>query len=673
MDELKDLRSKLSELQAAQEQRNHAKPGEENARQLVKQTNERFAALLNATTDVACITDSSGVYLAVNDALAQRLGKRPDELLGQSAFQFFPPDVTKRRQNRLARVIRTGKPLREEQENRGRVFDESIYPILDSQGTVTALAVFARDITEQKRAEVALRQAHDELEKRVRVRTAELSKANAQLRNEISRREKIQDELAKSELLHRMLVETAKDLIWSVDLNLKYTYISPSVHEVLGYTVEEIMSLNPLDVLTPQSRELVLSALEEELGLEKPKPRDRFVSRTVTVEHYHKNGTIVWFEITTSFLRDENGTPVGIIGISRDITQRKRQEEALRESKDTIEALLNGTTDHALLLDPEANFLALNEAAARRIGKPVSELIGKKALNYLPTGVREIRESWLDKAVQSGAGVRFHDECAGRFFDNSVYPILDDSGNVKAVAIFDRDITDRKIAEDQLRESLKENEVLLREVHHRVKNNLQVVSSLLNLQSRDSKTKTYEQMFSESRSRIQSMALIHEKLYRASDLAHIDFKEYIRSLLADLFHSFGANSNQVVVKLDIEVVPLTVDIATPCALIANELVSNCLKHAFPDGRPGTIRFFFASSDDRFDLIVSDNGVGLPENVDLNSPQTLGLRLVNILVKQLGGRMEVRRSKGAEVRIHFKRLTNETLDARQLSRWCEGLS
>jgi PAS domain S-box-containing protein len=361
-----------------------------------------------------------------------------------------------------------------------------------------------------------------------------------------------------------------------------------------------------------------------------------------------------------TFLRDENGPPAGILGISRDITKRKRQEDALRESKDTIEALLNGTTDHALLLDVDANFLALNEAAARRLGKRVSELIGKKAPDYLPPGVRENRTSWFDKAVRTGEGVRFQDECAGRYFDNTVYPILDDSGKVKAVAIFDRDITEHKIADEQLRASLKQNEVLLREVHHRVKNNLQVVSSLLNLQSRNMKEKTCEQVFSESRSRIQSMALIHEKLYKASDLAHIDFKEYITSLLGDLFYSFGANANRIAIKLDIEAAPLTVDTATPCALITNELVSNCLKHAFPDSGSGMIRIGFAAGEEEFELVVSDNGVGLPEDIDPQHPRTLGLRLVNTLVKQLGGRMEVRRTDGAEFRIRFKRSASEAL-------------
>lgn len=662
LEELREMRKKLSEVKSSPEQGDHSKcsPEGESAQRLLRQTKERLEAILNATTDVACLTDSSGVYLALNEALAQRLGKTVDELQGKVAFQFFPPDVAMRRRERLARVIETRKPLREEESNNGRVFDESVYPILDSAGNVKAVAIFARDITEQKQAEEALRHAHDELDKRVRERTSELSQAVARLEEEISQRQKIQEELAKSELLHRMLVETAKDIIWSVDLDLNYTFVSPSVQEVLGFTVEEIMGMNPRAVLTPSSRELILRAFEEELSLEQPTHRDRFVSRTLNIEHLHKNGSLLWLEITTTLLRDEHGAPVGIIGISRDITKRKRQEEALKESKETIEALLNATTDHAVLLDAQTNFLALNEAVARRLGVPRRELIGKQAVDYFLPSVRERRQRWFDEVISTGKGVRFEDELDGRFFDNSLYPILDDKGRVKAVAIFARDMTDQKIAEDQLRASLKENEVLLREVHHRVKNNLQVVSSLLNLQSRNMKEKTYEQMFSVSRNRIRSMALIHEKLYKASDLAHIDFKEYITSLLSDLFHSFGANGNRIAVKLDIEAGPLTVDIATPCALVTNELVSNCIKHAFPDPRSGIIRIGFAAAEDEFELVVSDTGVGLPEDIDLQYPQTLGLRLVNTLVKQLGGRMEVRSTDGAEFRIRFKRSTGEAL-------------
>jgi two-component sensor histidine kinase len=174
------------------------------------------------------------------------------------------------------------------------------------------------------------------------------------------------------------------------------------------------------------------------------------------------------------------------------------------------------------------------------------------------------------------------------------------------------------------------------------------------------KEKNFEQMFSESRNRIQSMALIHEKLYQASDLAHIDFKEYIKSLVSDLFHSFGASPNQISVRLDILATPLTVDTATPCALITNELVSNCFKHAFPGNRPGLITVGFGSKDDEYELIVSDNGVGLPESIDLEYPQTLGLRLINTLVKQLKGRIEVRREDGTEFRMRFKRSLGEPL-------------
>jgi PAS domain S-box-containing protein len=548
VEELQEMRRKLAEFQAALEPASPAERAQfdDGAQDLVKVTKERLEAILNATTDVACLTDSSGVYLALNEAVARRLGRKVDELLGKVAYQFFPPEVAARRRDRLARVIRTSKPFREEEESQGRIFDESLFPILDSEGNVKAVAIFARDITEQKRAEKALLQAHDELDKRVQERTTELSRANAHLTEEISRRQGIQEELAKSELLHRMLVETAKDIIWSVDLSLKYTYVSPSVQAILGYTVDEIRAMNPLEVLTPSSRELIRRAFEKELRSELPQPRDKFISRTDCIEHFHKNGGTVWIEITTTFIRDENGAPTGVLGISRDITKRK-------------------------------------------------------------------------------------------------------------------------IAENKLKESVKENEVLLREVHHRVKNNLQVVSSLLSLQSRNIREKTYEQMFEESHNRIQSMALIHEKLYQGRDLAHIDFKGYTRSLLAHLFHSFGVSANQISVQLDIEAVPLAIDTATPCALITNELVSNCLKHAFPDNRPGTIKIAFASHDHGFNLVISDDGVGLPENTDFKSPQTLGLRLVNTLVRQLGGRMEVNHSNGTEFKIQFNKLSNKATGAEILDR------
>jgi PAS domain S-box-containing protein len=216
-----------------------------------------------------------------------------------------------------------------------------------------------------------------------------------------------------------------------------------------------------------------------------------------------------------------------------------------------------------------------------------------------------------------------------------------------------QDITERNQAEEQIKASLKEKEVLLKEIHHRVKNNMQIISSLLNLQSgyiRDNKEAL--EMFQETQNRIRSMALIHEKLYQSKDLSRVNFAEYIQSLATQLFHSFAANSHVITLKVDVDDVFLAIDRAIPCGLIINELVSNSLKHAFPAGKEGEIRIGFHSDDNEFTLIVSDTGVGFPKDLDFRNTESLGLELVVTLTDQVGGTIELHSNAGTEWKIIF---------------------
>jgi two-component sensor histidine kinase len=205
--------------------------------------------------------------------------------------------------------------------------------------------------------------------------------------------------------------------------------------------------------------------------------------------------------------------------------------------------------------------------------------------------------------------------------------------------------------------------VLLKEIHHRVKNNLQVVSSLLNLQSRYIEDEQTLQMFRESQSRVKSMALIHERLYRAQDLARVDFGQYVQTLTRDLFRSYRANAESVALRVDVEDVFLGVDTAIPCGLIINELVSNALKYAFPDDEDGPIwggevHVELAPDDGQYVLAVRDNGVGFPDGLDFQNTETLGLRLVATLVEQLRGTVELHSDDGTEFEIRFDRPSRE---------------
>ena len=209
-----------------------------------------------------------------------------------------------------------------------------------------------------------------------------------------------------------------------------------------------------------------------------------------------------------------------------------------------------------------------------------------------------------------------------------------------------------RVSDEQTRNSLAEKEVLLREINHRVKNNLQIISSLLNLQSRDIKDPEALHSFQVSQDRIRAMAMVHDKLYKSDDLGRIDFGGYIKSLATDLGNSYGLASRDIDLKIDVENILLGVDTAIPFGVIVNELVANALKHAFPGDRSGEIAISFRETDGQYTMIFKDDGVGFPEDLDVSHPSSLGLTIVKALTGQLGGTMELARNGGSEISITF---------------------
>jgi two-component sensor histidine kinase len=217
-----------------------------------------------------------------------------------------------------------------------------------------------------------------------------------------------------------------------------------------------------------------------------------------------------------------------------------------------------------------------------------------------------------------------------------------------------KEIAHRKEAEQQLKISLSEKGILLREIHHRVKNNLAVIVSLLRIQSRYIPDEASREMFEDSQNRIRSMALAHELLYLSEKLVDITVREYLGRLLDHLFVSSKVIGMPISITQEIEEVSFGLDTGIPVGFIVTELISNCLKHAFPDGGEGNIRISLRSIDEKeFELVVRDNGLGIPEDVDLKNPKSLGLVLVGMFVEQLKGKVEIVRQEGTEVRIRFK--------------------
>jgi two-component sensor histidine kinase len=272
------------------------------------------------------------------------------------------------------------------------------------------------------------------------------------------------------------------------------------------------------------------------------------------------------------------------------------------------------------------------------------DALGRHLVNSLPYAI-ELR-------FRTGDGHYGHYLCRGKTMKDETGRGLRMFGSIE-------DITQRKRAEEALREneerlrmSLKEKAVLLKEIHHRVKNNMQVISSLLSLQANNVRDSNLAALFRESQHQMRSMAMIHEKLYHRELLASIDFGEYIRELVESLSQAY--NAKNVAVDLDVEDICLGVDTAIPCGLIINELVSNSLKHAFPNGNPGILCVGMHNiGREQYTLQVSDNGIGLPENFSLAASKSLGFQLIKALTEQLRGEINFKRNGGLSCSIAFQ--------------------
>jgi len=335
---------------------------------------------------------------------------------------------------------------------------------------------------------------------------------------------------------------------------------------------------------------------------------------------------------------------------------RKRSEEALRASEERYRGLFERVPVGLYRSRPSGRLLDVNQAMVEMLGYPDREAL--LAVNVLDLYVdpedhrrwrallerqEEVRD--LEMLLRRYDGTVCWGKTHVRAFHDADGRVLYYEGSLE-------DVTGRRRAEAQLRTSLREKEVLLQEIHHRVKNNLQVISSLLYLQSRSVEDESVLAVLQDSRSRVRSMALVHEKLYESPDLAHIDFADYVRTLVDHLIQSYEVDMRAIRLRVNVAKVLLGIDTAIPCGLIIHELVSNALKHAFPQGGGGEIHIELSREDNRFTLTVSDNGVGLPEGMDFRNSGSLGLQLVNTLVEQLEGTIELDRSEGTRFTIVF---------------------
>jgi PAS domain S-box-containing protein len=455
---------------------------------------------------------------------------------------------------------------------------------------------------------------------------------------------------ARAEESHRQatILASVREPIVATDLEGIITYWNRGAERLFGWTAAEVTGQPVSEYLSANKGEGVQGRIRQ------ARQGQSFFGE---YEDLAQDGRSIWVEARISQLHDRQGNPAGTIIVYRDITARKRAETEREEQQLRLRSLLDTTPDIVIFKDRDHVFLACSKAKRQHTNRSMEEMIGITDFDIFPPDQAQRFHEEERQVMETGQPLiseHLLDTPQGeRWYEAIKTPLSDANGNIAGILCSERDITDRKTAGEQIKATLEEKEVLLQEVHHRVKNNLQVISSLLALQCDYIKDPQILAMFQESRDRVKSMALVHEKLYQSPDLGRIAPADYINSLVTHLFRAYGAVARGIRHKVEAGDMTLSLDSAIPCGLIINELVSNSLKHAFPADQGGEVCVGLHETEEHnLVLTVGDSGTGLPGEFDFHNTKSLGLQLVMMLVRQLEGRIELDGREGTQFTITF---------------------
>lgn len=469
---------------------------------------------------------------------------------------------------------------------------------------------------------------------------------------DITERRQLEKRLRNSEERYRAVVEDQTEVVCRLRADGTFSFVNEVYCRTFGGTPDALIGKHWNPVAHPDDVERV----ERELtALSPDNPIVRVENRV-----FDSSGRIRWMEFVNRGFFSEDGELTEIQLVGRDVTQRVQAEHELRVSEERIRLAMEAAQVNTWEWDITREKITWsdNPKSCQRAGPAPFSGTMEEFRSLIHPDDRSLVAQALDDAfrqrgpyqvefrmIRADGSVRWKSTRGKVDFDSRGRPTL--------ILGVDVDITERKLAEDRIRISLMERETLLKEVHHRVKNNLQVISSLLHLQSLHTSDESSVELFRESQHRVRSMALVHERLYRSQDFARVDFRDYIESLANYLFRSYQVNAD--LIRLDVRVhgVRMPIDAAVPCGLLVNELISNCLKHAFQGRAEGYIQVeLTAMEDGHAALSISDDGVGLPLQVNPDAAATFGMQLIAALVDQLHGRIHIERQPGTQVRIIF---------------------
>jgi len=602
----------------------------------LRESEEFNRSIIAASPDCIKVLDLEGNLLMMSEG-GQNLMEVDDVslILNTSLIDFYPdefqPDaryaLTRAREGKTAQFTAYCPTLK----GTPKWWDVIVTPILNANGTPEKLSAVSRDITARKLADEKLRWSEDRLVMGMDMAHMVYWEYNTE-----------KDLFTFDDQFYALYGTSAEEEGGNMISGQEYTerFVDPSAYETMEKEFAKTFEVDDPD----------------------------FIS---TPQHWmiRADGERRFLQVRFKIMFDEKGNKIGTRGVNQDITELKIAEDKLKLNQD----LLILSMDMAKLVKWEYDiakdlftfddhfyglygtnaqeqggyYMSSVEYAKRFVPAEERELVAEESAKVLKTDDSDIIYTIHHWIVRSD-GER-------RFISLRIKAIYDENNKKIGTRGVTQDITELKKTEEKLRLLLEDKDMLIKEIHHRVKNNLMIISSLLNLQSNYLKDQESIEIFKESQHRAESMALIHQRLYQSTNLKSIEFQEYITTLARDLYQSYVKDPERVKLLLDVEDVNIDIDTAIPLGLILNELITNSMKYGFPGDMEGKVFIDLSKKDDTYVLKVGDDGVGIPSDLDFRNTSSLGMQLVNGLVSQIDGEIELNRDNGTEFVIKFKEM------------------
>lgn len=573
-----------------------------------KETEEelrKLSAAVEQSPSSVMVVDTGGKIVYVNPRFARITGYSSEEVIGKTLFGLSFVNARPEQLKDIENAIGSGQSWNGEIEyikrsGRSSWVSANIFPIKNENGSITHFIDVEEDITDRKLAEAELRKL-------------------------------------------TMAIDQSPASVTIADCDGNIAYVNPSFTRMTGFSPEKVIGKRKIDFLQRSTPGDIDSIFVTVKSGKVWKGERRFVNR---------DGREGWISALIAPVRSSSGEVTHFVITESDISERKRSEDELRK----LSAAVQQSPASVKIVDLKGRIVYVNPKFTEMSGFSQEELTGVPHVS-LPSAIFDHNTvPHMLEAIR--AGKHWHGELQYRKKSGEAYwvmshasPIRDESGAIVNFIEISEDITERKYAEEHLKSSLREKEILLKEVHHRVKNNMQIISSLLNLHIASIDQEPVVHILVESQNRIRSIALVHERIYMSEDLAKIDFLEYLETLSNHLLQTYASTANNVTLTISGDRILLGVDQAVPCGLIMNELISNCLKHAFHDMSHGTINIILNSADDN-SIVIEDDGVGLPGNFSLAGARTIGMQLITALVGQLDGTVKIDGERGTRFKVSF---------------------